>query len=101
MKPRHVPIRTCTGCREEHPKRELIRVVRTPGGSVVVDPSGKQPGRGAYVCHRPDCWSTALQGSLAHVLKTTLTAVDRAALERFAADELAPKAPAAIVSSGG
>ena len=101
MKPRHVPIRTCTGCREEHPKRELVRVVRTPGGPVVVDLSGKAPGRGAYVCRRPECWDTALRGSLAHVLKTTLTAVDRAALERFAAEELAPEAPATAVSTGG
>jgi predicted RNA-binding protein YlxR (DUF448 family) len=101
MKPRHIPIRTCTGCREEHPKRELIRVVRTPSGSVVVDPSGKQPGRGAYVCRRPDCWSTALRGSLAHVLKTTLTAGDRAALERFAAEELLSETPAAMVPAEG
>jgi predicted RNA-binding protein YlxR (DUF448 family) len=101
MKPRHVPIRTCTGCREEHPKRELIRVVRTPAGAVVVDPSGKLPGRGAYVCRRPDCWSTALRGSLAHVLKTTLTAVDRAELERFAAEELAHETPVAAASAGG
>ena len=44
-----VPIRTCVGCNEAKPKKELIRVVRTPEGTVIVDESGKANGRGAYL----------------------------------------------------
>lgn len=47
--------RTCIGCGEESPKRTLLRVVRTPEGEVRIDPSGKAPGRGAYVCLRRSC----------------------------------------------
>ena len=86
MRRRHVPIRTCTGCRQERPKREMMRVVRTPEGNVVVDPTGKRAGRGAYLCPSQDCWNRALQrGSLAHTLKTEISAEDRAELERAAA----------------
>jgi len=45
--PRHVPQRTCVGCRTVRPKRELVRVVRTPEGTVELDPTGKRSGRGA------------------------------------------------------
>lgn len=83
MKPRHVPVRTCAGCREEHPKREMIRIVRAPDGSVTVDPTSKLNGRGAYVCPRPKCWEKALRGgSLAKALKVTITEGDRAELEK-------------------
>ena len=44
-----IPERTCVVTREKYPKKELIRVVRTPEGSVVVDETGKQNGRGAYL----------------------------------------------------
>ncbi|MDR2665263.1 MAG: YlxR family protein, partial [Oscillospiraceae bacterium] len=44
------PVRLCLGCREMKPKRELIRVVRSPEGVVSLDPKGKSPGRGAYLC---------------------------------------------------
>ena len=50
MKPKKTPMRMCVGCREMKPKRELIRVVRSPDGAVSLDPVGKKPGRGAYVC---------------------------------------------------
>ena len=46
-KPRHIPLRTCIACGESRPKRELIRIVRTPDGHVVLDPTGKKSGRGA------------------------------------------------------
>ena len=59
-RPRHVPQRTCVACRQGKPKRDLVRVVRTTSGAVLVDPSGKQSGRGAYLCSAPDCWSAAL-----------------------------------------
>jgi predicted RNA-binding protein YlxR (DUF448 family) len=80
------------GCRQEQPKRQLVRIVRTPEGSVAVDPTGKAAGRGAYLCQRPDCWATALRrGMLAGALRVTLTPDDRAALEAYAAS-LSPSA---------
>ena len=48
--PRRVPSRTCVACRTVRPKRELMRVVRTPAGEIILDASGRAPGRGAYVC---------------------------------------------------
>jgi len=58
MKQRHTPIRSCVVCRQTSDKRELLRVVRLPekeGGHVVVDPTGKRSGRGAYVCPEAEC----------------------------------------------
>ena len=49
MKTKKIPMRTCVITREKYPKKELIRVVRTPEGNVVVDETGKQNGRGAYL----------------------------------------------------
>jgi predicted RNA-binding protein YlxR (DUF448 family) len=77
---RHVPQRTCVGCRTVLAKRELIRVVRTPEG-VFVDPTGRLAGRGAYLHDRRSCWEKALKGGLAGALKTTLSAEDRARLQ--------------------
>lgn len=79
---KHIPQRTCVGCRQVLPKRSLIRVVRSPQG-VRVDPTGKAAGRGAYVHNQRSCWETALKGSLPHALKTELTEADRAALIEF------------------
>lgn len=79
---RHVPQRTCVGCRQVLPKRTLIRVVRSPQG-VRVDPTGKAAGRGAYVHDQRACWEIAIKGSLSHALKTELTEEDRAALIEF------------------
>ena len=79
---KHVPQRTCVGCREVLPKRKMIRIVRTAEG-VQVDPTSKLAGRGAYLHDRRDCWERALKGALAHALKTTLTTEDRARLEEF------------------
>ena len=59
MKPKKIPMRMCVGCREMKPKAELIRVVRTPEGSILVDRRGKVSGRGAYVCPGPDCFQKA------------------------------------------
>lgn len=82
---RRVPLRTCVGCRTLNAKRELIRVVRTVSGSVEPDPTGKKPGRGAYVHNDPNCWAQAVQKRrLEHSLKTTLTDTDRETLRKFA-----------------
>ena len=53
--PKKIPMRQCLGCREMKPKRELIRVVRSPEGVISLDFRGKKPGRGAYVCPDPEC----------------------------------------------
>lgn len=81
---RHVPQRTCVGCRETLAKRAMIRIVRTPDG-VRVDPGGKMPGRGAYLHDRASCWERGLKGALASALKTTLSIEEREALQEFIA----------------
>ena len=52
---RKIPTRRCTGCGEHFPKPELIRVVRTPEGEIVLDSTGKRAGRGAYLCKSAEC----------------------------------------------
>ena len=54
-KVKKIPMRQCLGCNEHKPKSELMRVVRTPEGDVVLDFTGKKSGRGAYVCHSLTC----------------------------------------------
>jgi len=82
---RHIPQRTCLGCRQVKPKHELIRIVRTPGGRIEVDRRGKKSGRGAYLCPSPECWRQGFKaGRLAYALRTELTAEDRERLEEFA-----------------
>lgn len=54
-RPDHIPTRTCAVCRTSRPKREMTRIVRTVDGTVIVDPTGRQPGRGTYVCSQPGC----------------------------------------------
>ncbi len=60
--PRKLPQRTCLGCREVRPKREMIRVIRTPEGTVEIDPTGKKSGRGAYVCPNLECLGSLKKG---------------------------------------
>ncbi len=79
---KHVPQRTCVGCREVLPKRRMIRIVRTAEG-VQVDPTSKMAGRGAYLHDRRECWERGLKGALANALKATLTADEREKLEEF------------------
>jgi predicted RNA-binding protein YlxR (DUF448 family) len=81
---KHVPQRTCVGCRQVLSKRALIRIVRTPAG-IVVDPTGKAAGRGAYLHDSRSCWERAIKGSLAHALRTDLSEQDREALKSFMA----------------
>ena len=57
--PKKMPMRQCVGCREMKPKKELIRVVRSPEGAVSLDFRGKLPGRGAYVCPEEACLARA------------------------------------------
>ena len=59
MQQRKIPMRQCLGCLTMFPKRELIRVVRSPEGGLSLDFKGKAPGRGAYLCPNPDCLKKA------------------------------------------
>ncbi|MFO7623321.1 MAG: YlxR family protein [Anaerolineales bacterium] len=79
---KHVPHRTCVGCRAVLPKRTLIRVVRGLDG-VHVDLTGKSPGRGAYLHDQRSCWERGLKGALANALRTELTVEDREQLLAF------------------
>jgi uncharacterized protein len=79
---KHIPQRTCVGCRTVLAKRQLVRVVRTVDG-VLVDSTGKLAGRGAYLHDRRSCWEIGLKGGLAHALKVELSAADREQLESF------------------
>lgn len=79
---RREPQRTCVGCREVLSKRSMIRVVRSAEG-VVVDPSGKMPGRGAYIHQQRSCWERALKGSLARALRVELDQAVKTALEDY------------------
>ena len=54
-KQKSAPMRMCIACREMKPKKELLRVVKNAEGEIFHDPTGKAPGRGAYVCDREDC----------------------------------------------
>ena len=69
-RPRHVPQRTCVACRQTSAKRQLVRIVRGPDGTVTIDPTGKRSGRGAYLCESPECWQAGLtRGVLPRALK--------------------------------
>jgi hypothetical protein len=77
----------------------MVRVVRGADGQVAVDPTGKRPGRGTYVCPRGECWSRALRtGSLGRSLKTEIAPADRAVLEQYAA-QLLPNVESAANNS--
>lgn len=56
-----IPMRQCLGCREMKPKKELIRVVRSPEGNISLDFKGKASGRGAYVCPNAQCLKKAIK----------------------------------------
>ena len=74
MKTKKIPLRMCVGCREMKEKKSLIRVVRSPEGEVSLDPVGKKPGRGAYVCREGECLARALkQRQIERQLQVTLT----------------------------
>ena len=79
--PKKIPMRQCLGCREMKPKKELIRVVRSPEGELSLDFKGKKPGRGAYLCPQADC--------LAKVKKSR-------ALERAFSAQVPPEVYAAL-----
>lgn len=68
-----IPQRTCIGCGAIRNKKELLRIVRTPEQEVLLDPTGKKSGRGAYICPAVDCLEKAFKGDLlAKKLETTI-----------------------------
>lgn len=84
MRKRHVPQRSCVICGEKSAKRELIRVVMTPQGECQLDPTGKLAGRGAYLCHRQECWERATKGNrLAHALRAEVSPADKERLSEY------------------
>ncbi|MEN6300489.1 MAG: YlxR family protein [Anaerolineaceae bacterium] len=80
---KHIPQRTCVGCRQVMPKRQLIRIVRQSEG-IEIDLTGKLPGRGAYLHNVYSCWEKGLKGALAQALKTEITMEDKKKLSAFA-----------------
>ena len=85
MPRKHIPQRTCVGCRQVKDKRELVRVIRSSAGAVEVDESGKQPGRGAYLCRDLACWEAATkERQLDRALRVRLTQEEMARLREYA-----------------
>ena len=84
LKPKKIPERKCSGCGERLPKGELLRVVRLPHeGGLVLDPTGKVSGRGAYLCKNPKCLLKAKKGNrLGTALSVEISEEVYAALER-------------------
>ena len=77
-----IPQRTCVACRTIGGKRGLVRIVRTPEGRVALDPTGRLPGRGAYLCRESACLSAAINGNqIEHILKIKLSPEDRESLK--------------------
>ncbi|HDD61722.1 MAG TPA: YlxR family protein [Chloroflexi bacterium] len=79
---KHKPQRMCVACRQSQDKKSLVRLVRTPEG-VMVDQTGKQAGRGAYLHADPDCWERGVKKYLEKALNTSLSETNRAELIAF------------------
>src|SRR5919109_555501 len=90
-----VPGRTCLGCRQARPKSELMRLVLDPTGRLMVDPQGKLPGRGAYICPQRACAAQALKGTrLREAFRQEVTSCAVDALVRTMANTLEERARA-------
>ncbi len=100
-KVKKVPLRQCVGCQEMTVKKDLLRIVRTPEGSVFLDPTGKKSGRGAYIHPNRDCLAKSVKGKrLERALQHPITDEVYAQLEvGIAARPAQP--PAAERSPGG
>ena len=79
---RHIPQRTCAGCRSINEKRSLVRIVRTQDG-IEIDLTGKKAGRGVYLHRDPACWQKGINSGVARSLKVQLTEKDQAMLENY------------------
>jgi predicted RNA-binding protein YlxR (DUF448 family) len=75
---KHVPQRTCVACRVVHDKKDMVRLVCNPDGTIEADLSGKKAGRGAYLCRAQECWEEGCKSNkLGHALKTGITIDNR------------------------
>mgnify|MGYP000070182472 FL=1 len=81
MSPKKIPQRMCLGCKQMKPKKELIRVVRAPDGSIFIDLTGKKSGRGAYFCRDPKCFDKALKED--RLSKALDCSIDKDTIERL------------------
>ena len=73
-KVKKIPQRLCVGCQEMKPKKQMLRIVRTPDELIAVDLTGKRAGRGAYICQEPDCLKLAKKGKrLEKAFKTSIS----------------------------
>ena len=73
VKPKKIPLRMCAGCGEMKPKKDLIRVIRTPDSEVLLDVNGRTNGRGAYLCFSAECFRKARRSkALERSLKTAI-----------------------------
>ena len=73
-KVKKIPLRKCLGCMESFPKKELVRVVRTPEVDVCIDLTGKKSGRGAYICKSEACLKKAIKSKrIQNNLEVTLS----------------------------
>ncbi len=61
MKMKKIPMRQCVGCGEQKSKTDMMRVLKTPEGDFLLDVTGKQNGRGAYLCKNKDCFNKAVK----------------------------------------
>lgn len=68
-----IPLRTCMGCNEKKPKKELVRIVKNKGGEIFIDRTGKAKGRGAYICDSIECLEKVIKSKrLEKVLEITI-----------------------------
>lgn len=85
----NIPIRSCVVCGQRFAKRDLTRIVRTLTRTVEVDPTGKKPGRGAYLCDTVECWQQALsKGRVDRSLGFQLSERDKDALSAYYREQL-------------
>lgn len=88
---KRIPIRTCIACGRKEAKREYIRLVRKPDGTVEVDPTGKANGRGAYLCAQRRCWSNAISsGAIERSLKIAVDSDTKERLWKYARTHFPP-----------
>ena len=83
MANKKIPLRRCVGCGEMFPKKDLIRVIKTPNDEVVVDMTGKKNGRGAYICNNVECFTKARKSKgLEKTLKASISSHTYDCLEK-------------------
>lgn len=84
-----IPLRTCIACREEKPKKEMLRIVKNAAGEIRLDFSGKLPGRGAYICDQAACFAKLNKNKLLH--KTFSCSVPESVYEQIGEEFLGKK----------